>query len=564
MRGQYIVFAIIIIILILITVSYYLFKKHQNRIEEYKQQMLMLFENDLIELFEEQDYQKYSGEAKNKYDELTERYTDLQTDNFVTIENLINDTDRLVREWRFSSADENEEEIESLLQSTNQSVENLKDDLQDFITVSDNNYAMYNDLTNRYYEARKDILANSFVFQPATGALEKELVDISDSIVLAEENHKNGDIITERQVLSDLSDRVSALEENIKKIPEYTETINEDYTLDLDHVEDMYGDMVEKNYVFEEDTITENIQKLRHIIATCDLDFQALDIDSVESKMDTIDKEIDRLLNMLETEYNAHRTFKKGSERLKEMISYLYKQNRQIKIETDRFGQMFHLDDSVLSYGAKKEGDIRHLQGKFEEVRHKSQANKLSYSKISDEVEKLITKSKKIYDEQNIYIDELYGLEDDVRHYKADTVDMSKELQNIQQGLQRSGLPGIPDSFKDLYRYGRSNLNNLIDELNRVRINFKNVDIYFTNVSDALNEINKRSEKMVEYAGLTEELLRILQQYETEDPQIKDDIDYIRYYYETINEYEQAYRMAYDLSNEIDPSIISDKPNPRA
>lgn len=524
----------------------------------------MLFENDLIELFEEQDYQKYSGEAKNKYDELTERYTDLQTDNFVTIENLINDTDRLVREWRFSSADENEEEIESLLQSTNQSVENLKDDLQDFITVSDNNYAMYNDLTNRYYEARKDILANSFVFQPATGALEKELVDISDSIVLAEENHKNGDIITERQVLSDLSDRVSALEENIKKIPEYTETINEDYTLDLDHVEDMYGDMVEKNYVFEEDTITENIQKLRHIIATCDLDFQALDIDSVESKMDTIDKEIDRLLNMLETEYNAHRTFKKGSERLKEMISYLYKQNRQIKIETDRFGQMFHLDDSVLSYGAKKEGDIRHLQGKFEEVRHKSQANKLSYSKISDEVEKLITKSKKIYDEQNIYIDELYGLEDDVRHYKADTVDMSKELQNIQQGLQRSGLPGIPDSFKDLYRYGRSNLNNLIDELNRVRINFKNVDIYFTNVSDALNEINKRSEKMVEYAGLTEELLRILQQYETEDPQIKDDIDYIRYYYETINEYEQAYRMAYDLSNEIDPSIISDKPNPRA
>lgn len=523
----------------------------------------MLFENDLIELFEEQDYQKYSGEAKNKYDELTERYKSLQTNNFVTVENLINVTERLVREWRFSSADENEKEIESLLQSINESVEVLKDDLQDFITVSDNNYAMYNELTNRYYEARKIILASSFEFQPATAALEKKLGGISDAIVLAEENHKNGDIITERQVLSDLSDRVSALEENIKKIPEYTGTINENYTLDLDHVEDMYGDMVEKNYVFEEDMITDAIQKLRHVIATTDLDFKALDINAVENKMDTIDNEIDRLLNILETEYNAHKTFVNGSERLKEMITYLYKQNRQIKIETDRYGQMFYLDDSVLSYGAKKEGDIRHLQGKFEEARHKSQANKLSYSKISDEIDQLITKSKKIYDEQNIYIDELYGLEEDVRYYKTDTVDMSKELQEIQQGLQRSGLPGIPDSFKELYRYGTSNLNNLIDELNRVRINFKNVDIYFTNVSDALDEINQRGEMMVEYAGLTEELLRILQQYESEDPQIKDDIDHIRYYYENINEYNQAYRMAYDLSNEIDPSIINDKPNPR-
>lgn len=537
-------------------------KKHQNIVKAYKDDLSQLFENEVMNVFEDMAVKPYSGEAKVDYDDLLARYDQLQMHEFLTLENLIYDTDRLVSEWHFRLANRGEQDIETLLNQTVSKMDELNADIETFLEMDEQNEVRFNDLSKRYREARKTILAKSYAFHSATDALENELKDLEGLLHKSREYREKADAVSEKQSLQTISERLVQLETAVEKLPHYSETIDKNYLADVLDIEKTYTEMINTGFVFEQEGIADDISQLKDRIQATDNAFKNLDINQLEDDMSAIDKGIDKVLAALAKEYQAQKNFSRYHKQLEAILQFLYKQNRQIKIETDRYGQMFHLDDFVLSYGAKKEGDIHLLEGKHDNLRLKVHENSLAYSKANEQAKKLIKQSQKIYQEQATFLNELYSLEDDIKKYKVELLSVIKELREMNTLLERSGLPARTDSFKELYNYTVDNTQSLKDELDSVRINVTAMDHYVDNVKQAMPDLRQSYHDMVAYASLTEELLRVLQQYEQDNTTIKNEIDQINYYYQTVNEYAQAYQLAYNLLEAIDSEQASHYPLP--
>lgn len=342
----------------------------------------------------------------------------------------------------------------------------------------------------------------------------------------------------------------------MSRIPGYLNKIDELYPKELAQLKRGYKSLLDKRIAFANDRILQDIALTESKIENIYNHIETLKLKEAQKEMKAVESEIDDLYSLMENEYQAQVKVKNQFSKLKDIFDNLYDRNRQIKIETDRMSQIYHMSDETLSYGAKMEQEISNNEMNYERIRSEVAQSDIIYSQLSSTMDKLFDKTQKMYDQQNTFLDNLYGLSDEEEQVKQDLDLFAHRMSEIKQISDRSNLPGLPSDFYDYYNYTTNRIKELAHELERVRLDMQEVRYLYNIVKEDLPGLEKQMNDMLYHAEATELIIQSLNKYRHEIPNMNEVFDMLSHYYYTENNYERAFSLAAETLSNIDSSEL--------
>ncbi len=551
MQSFIIIIGVILIALILL--AYYFQERHYRNIDTLNALKVDVFNDSVDDLFVQADEVKFSGSSEYEFNQVRKQWDQVQELNYPSIENTLFQAEKAVDVFRLFKADRLEKQAEEWIDRTNKEIISVKNKVNRFLEAAEDNQEGFAKMQDKYRSLRRELLTESYKFGPTVQGLDQKLQTIENQFDQFAINTSKGDHVKARQYLEKVSQLIKSFAQEMKVIPHYLTQLNQNYSAELEELKAGYRQLRSKNMAFKNDSILDDIETVKK---ECDHMHQyvaELNLSEAEKEMQRIESNIDQLYDLMESEFQAQQKVKGQFSQLSEIFQVLYERNRQIKIETDRLSQLYHLDDDILSYGAKNSQAIAESENAFDRLRSDVSQNEVVYSHLSDTVDIVFNKTQGIYDRQQEFLDFLYGMGDEEKKIKAEIDDFAHRMSQITQRLDRSNLPGARDEFYDLYYYTTNRIKDLAHELDQVRLDMGEVRYLYEIIKQDVPQLEEECQDMFSYAQATEQLIQRLNKYRSQYPQMEEQMEMIAHYYYTEYNYERAFTLAAKTLQRIAP-----------
>lgn len=543
-------------LLLLVILVYYLREKHFKTIDTLNQLKADIYNENVDGLFEQAQEVKFSGASQEKYNEVKKQWSNVQENNFPKLSNAIAESEKSIDTFRLRKASKFENEAEEIITETNKEMFDIKNKINKFLEAAEKNQKEIAEMHDQYQDLRKELLTKSFNYGPAVSALESDFKNMEDEFNKFTIYTSKGDHVQARESLGTVKQMIKKTSNYMSRIPGYLNKINELYPKELDQLKSGYKSLIDKRIAFANDQILQDIAIAESKIENIYNQIEALKLKEAQKEMKALESDIDDLYTLMENEYQAQIKVQNQFSKLKDIFQNLYDRNRQIKIETDRMSQIYHMSDETLSYGSKMEQEISSHEMNYERIRSEVAQSDIIYSQLSSTMDKLFGKTQKMYVQQNTFLDNLYGLSDEEEQVKQDLDFFAHRMSEIKHISDRSNLPGLPSDFYDYYNYITNRIKELAHELDRVRLDMQEVRYLYDIVKQDLPELEKQMNDMLYHAEATELIIQSLNKYRHDIPNMNEVFDMLSHYYYTENNYERAFSLAAETLNNIDSSEL--------
>lgn len=547
---------LILVLLLLVVLVYYLREKHFQTIDTLNQLKADIYNENVDGLFEQAEEVKFSGASQDKYNEVKKQWSSVQENNFPKLSNAIAESEKSVDTYRLRKASKFEDEAEKIITETNKEIFDIKNKINKFLEAAEKNQKEIADMHDQYQGLLKELLTKSFNYGPAVSALESNFKNIEEEFNKFTFYTSKGDHVQARNRLSTVKQMIKKMSNYMSRIPGYLNKLNELYPKELEQLKSGYTSLIDKRIAFANDQILQDIAVAESKIENIYNQIELLKLKEAQKEMKALESDIDDLYTLMENEYQAQVKVQSQFSKLKDIFQILYDRNRQIKIETDRMSQIYHMSDETLSYGSKMEQEISNHEMNYERIRSEVAQSDIIYSQLSSTMDKLFDKTQKMYDQQNTFLDNLYGLSDEEEQVKQDLDLFAHRMSEIKHISDRSNLPGLPSDFYDYYSYITNRINELAHELDRVRLDMQEVRYLYDIIKQDLPELEKQMDDMLYHAEATELIIQSLNKYRHEIPNMNEVFDMLSHYYYTENNYERAFSLAAETLSDIDSSEL--------
>lgn len=547
---------LILVLLLLVVLGYYLREKHFKTIDTLNQLKADIYNEDVDALFEQAEEVKFSGASQEKYDEVKNQWKNVQEINFPELSNAIAESEKSIETFRLRQAGKTEKEAEKIITETNREIFDIKNKINKFLEAAEKNQKEISEMHDEYQSLRKDLLTKSFNYGPAVPALEANFKDMEEEFNKFTVYTSKGDHVQARESLNSVKQMIKKTSNYMSRIPGYLNKIEEVYPKELAELRSGYKSLLDKRIAFANDSTLEDIVSTESKLENIYNYLEDLKLKEAQKEMKAVESKVDALYELMENEYQAQVKVNNQFSKLKAIFETLYDRNRQIKIETDRMSQLYHMTDATLSYGAKMEQEISSHEANYERIRNEVAQSDIIYSQLSSTMDKLFDKTQKMYDQQNTFLDDLYGLADEEEQVKQDLDLFARRMSELKHISDRSNLPGLPSDFYDYYHYITNRIKELAHELDRVRLDMQEIRYLYDIVKEDLPALEKQMDDMLYYAEATELIIQSLNKYRHEVPHMNEVFDMLSHYYYTENNYERAFSLAAETLSNIDASEL--------
>lgn len=550
-----------LLIIILVLLAFFLQDRHYRTIDTLNHLKVDVYNDSVDDLFVQADEVKFSGSSEDEFERVRQRWNRVQEVNYPSIANAIFQAEKATDIFRLMKAHHLEKESEALIAETNQEIIAIKQKVNKFLEAAENNQEKMAELKGKYQALRRELLTQSYRFTPTVQGLDQQLKAIEDDFDQFAIYTSQGDHVEAKTYLDHLRSKIKKTTQYMRKIPTYLDKLKQSYPKDFDQLKSGYRQLKSQNIAFKNDTVLEDIAKIEDQAEVMHQYVSELNLKEAQEEMKIIESRLDQLYDLMETEYQAQQKVKGQFSRLSEIFDVLYERNRQIKIETDRMSQLYHLNDDVLSFGAKNSQSIAESENAFQRLRSDVAQKQVIYSSLSDMVDIVFHKAENIYDNQQAFLDQLYGLADEEKKIKADVDDFAYRMAQMNQRLDRSNLPGAKDDFYDLFVYTTNRIHDLGLEIDRVRLDMGEITYLHNILLQDVPHLEQECDDMFKYAHATEVIIQHLNKYRSQHPELDEEMAMMSHYYYTEYNYERAFKLASQSLQAVAPHEMEEVKN---
>lgn len=537
-------------------IIYFIKRYYYNKIDGLNKLKVALFEDSIDENYLKASRLNMSGEYEKQYKNLLKKWENIQTDNFLLIENYLYDAEKAVDKWNFIQASNKIEEADKEINFIKEEMGGLSKQLENFMNYELKNSKDVQFMKERYEEIRKKLLTHSFSFGPAIDTLEENLSGIENRFNDFYRISQEGDHVKSEQILKQLENQIKNMEEYIVLVPQLLERINESLQLDLKDLESGYQELKDLQLSFEEDTILEDLKELGNTLDTAKEEIGRLELEKADKRIDSVEVSIDKLFEEIENEYTAYQNVRKDIQILRSAFNYLNEKNHKIKIETDRLSQSYFLSDEVLSFGGRNEEDVNKLKTHYEKVISSLNNSEVIYSKADRLINNIFNNARDLYDVQNDFLKSLTSLPDEEQEIQESVNQYVSDMRVMKREMEKLNLPGIKEQYSDLYNYATAEIKGIATQLNRLRLDIELVRELDKETGQLIEELKEIINQHIHDVSMIDELLPFLNQNLEDYPELKEIIEASEYYFGIEYDYSESYVILRDKVEEIAPGYI--------
>ncbi|AKI37406.1 TPA: septation ring formation regulator EzrA [Streptococcus pyogenes] len=547
--------AIVLLVIIAYLVGVIIRKRNDSLItslEERKQALFALPVNDEIE---EVKSLHLIGQSQTSFREWNQKWVDLTVNSFADIENHIFEAENLNDTFNFIRAKHEINSVESQLNLVEEDIASIREALNILKEQEEKNSARVTHALDLYEKLQASISENEDNFGSTMPEIDKQMKNIETEFSQFVALNSSGDPVEASEVLDRAEEHTIALGQITEQIPAIVAKLEDDFPDQLDDLETGYRRLLEENYHFPEKNIEARFQEIRESIRANSSELVTLDLDRAREENTHIQERIDSLYEVFEREIAAYKVAAKNSKMLPRYLAHVKRNNEQLKDEIARLSRKYILSETESLTVKAFEKDIKEIEDSTLAVAEQFGLQEKPFSELQVTFERSIKTLTNVESGQmDVFaaVKDIEKIESQARHNLDVYV---TQLHMIKRYMEKRHLPGIPQDFLSAFFTTSSQLEALMDELSRGRINIEAVSRLLEVATVAIANLEDLTYQVVQNATLTEQLLQYSNRYRSFEAGVQSSFEHALRLFEVENDYQASFdEISYALET-VEPGV---------
>ncbi|HEM2683468.1 TPA: septation ring formation regulator EzrA [Streptococcus suis] len=554
--GTIILIVSIVIILIIAYVACLIVRKRNDNLlialEERKEELFNLPVNEEVETVKALHL---IGQSQVSFREWNQKWVDLSLNSFADIENHIFEAEGYNNAFRFVSAKNAIDSIDSQIDLIEEDIASIRQGLMELKEQEEKNSGRVKHALNLFDSLQEAVRENPDSYGETLSELEKQLknieVEFSEFVML----NSSGDPIEASEILDKTEEHMIALNQIMDRIPSLIERVTKDFPEQLEDLESGYRKLVEQNYLFTEANIESQFQNIRVSIRENTALIVSFDLDAAEAENEGIQAKIDHLYKVFNREIEANKEAVKISKNLPKFLEHVVQNTQLLDEESQRLNATYLLADSKLSRINQLKARLESIEIVVTESVEDIENPQVAYSILEERLDHSLASLKEIEEEQLVLADYLKSqeLSENTARKKA-TLYINK-LHTLKRYMEKRNLPGIPAEFLTNFFRTSDHVEALIAELDYKRINIEVVNRLLENATYDMNQLEELAYLIVQNATLTEQLLQYSNRYRSFDESVQKAFNRSLSIFEKDFDYQAAFEEISFALETVEPGV---------
>ncbi|HEM6577246.1 MAG: septation ring formation regulator EzrA [Streptococcus suis] len=554
--GTIILIVSIVIILIIAYVACLIVRKRNDNLlvalEERKEELFNLPVNEEVETVKALHL---IGQSQVSFREWNQKWVDLSLNSFADIENHIFEAEGYNNAFRFVSAKNAIDSIDSQIDLIEEDIASIRQGLMELKEQEEKNSGRVKHALNLFDSLQEAVRENPDSYGETLSELEKQLknieVEFSEFVML----NSSGDPIEASEILDKTEEHMIALNQIMDRIPSLIERVTKDFPEQLEDLESGYRKLVEQNYLFTEANIESQFQNIRVSIRENTALIVSFDLDAAEAENEGIQAKIDHLYKVFNREIEANKEAVKISKNLPKFLEHVVQNTQLLDEESQRLNATYLLADSKLSRINQLKARLESIEIVVTESVEDIENPQVAYSILEERLDHSLASLKEIEEEQLVLDDYLKSqeLSENTARKKA-TLYINK-LHTLKRYMEKRNLPGIPAEFLTNFFRTSDHVEALIAELDYKRINIEVVNRLLENATYDMNQLEELAYLIVQNATLTEQLLQYSNRYRSFDESVQKAFNRSLSIFEKDFDYQAAFEEISFALETVEPGV---------
>ncbi|VHA66826.1 septation ring formation regulator EzrA [Streptococcus pyogenes] len=551
----FLIVAIVLLVIIAYLVGVIIRKRNDSLItslEERKQALFALPVNDEIE---EVKSLHLIGQSQTSFREWNQKWVDLTVNSFADIENHIFEAENLNDTFNFIRAKHEINSVESQLNLVEEDIASIREALNILKEQEEKNSARVTHALDLYEKLQASISENEDNFGSTMPEIDKQMKNIETEFSQFVALNSSGDPVEASEVLDRAEEHTIALGQITEQIPAIVAKLEDDFPDQLDDLETGYRRLLEENYHFPEKNIEARFQEIRESIRANSSELVTLDLDRAREENTHIQERIDSLYEVFEREIAAYKVAAKNSKMLPRYLAHVKRNNEQLKDEIARLSRKYILSETESLTVKAFEKDIKEIEDSTLAVAEQFGLQEKPFSELQVTFERSIKTLTNVESGQmDVFaaVKDIEKIESQARHNLDVYV---TQLHMIKRYMEKRHLPGIPQDFLSAFFTTSSQLEALMDELSRGRINIEAVSRLSEVATVAIANLEDLTYQVVQNATLTEQLLQYSNRYRSFEAGVQSSFEHALRLFEVENDYQASFdEISYALET-VEPGV---------
>ncbi|HHU65713.1 septation ring formation regulator EzrA [Streptococcus sp.] len=547
--------AIVVLVIIAYLVGVIVRKRNDSLIaslEERKQSLFGLPVNEEVEAVKNLHL---IGQSQTTFREWNQKWVDLSLNSFSDIENHIFEAEDLNDSFKFISAKHEIDNVESQLNLVEEDINAIREALAVLKEQEEKNSARVKHALDLYETLQASISEKEDNFGSTMPEIEKQLKNIEAEFSQFVTLNSTGDPVEASEVLDRAEEHTIALGQISEQIPAIVAKLEDDFPDQLDDLEQGYRRLLEQNYHFAEKDIEARFQEVRDAIRANSSELVTLDLDRARDENEHIQEKIDSLYELFEREIAAHKAALKDSKIIPDYLAHAKANNEKLEHEIKRLSHKYILNDN-------ENLSLRSFTKNLEEIEQET----LPIVEVFDNQDKPFSELQLIFDrtlktldaveEGQMQVFEQVKNIEQIESVARQSLDQYiNRLHSIKRYMEKRNLPGIPQDFLSAFFTTSKQLEVLIDELSRGRIDIEAVSRLTDVATAAIANLEEATYQVVQNATLTEQLLQYSNRYRSFEPSVQSSFEHALHLFEVDNDYQASFdEISYALET-VEPGV---------
>ena len=547
--------AIVVLVIIAYLVGVIVRKRNDSLIASLEERKQLLFGLPVNEEVEAVKNLHLIGQSQTTFREWNQKWVDLSLNSFSDIENHIFEAEDLNDSFKFISAKHKIDNVESQLNLVEEDINAIREALAVLKEQEEKNSARVKHALDLYETLQASISEKEDNFGSTMPEIEKQLKNIEAEFSQFVTLNSTGDPVEASEVLDRAEEHTIALGQISEQIPAIVAKLEDDFPDQLDDLEQGYRRLLEQNYHFAEKDIEARFQEVRDAIRANSSELVTLDLDRARDENEHIQEKIDSLYELFEREIAAHKAALKDSKIIPDYLAHAKANNEKLEHEIKRLSHKYILNDN-------ENLSLRSFTKNLEEIEQET----LPIIEAFDNQDKPFSELQLIFDrtlktldaveEGQMQIFEQVKNIEQIESVARQSLDQYiNRLHSIKRYMEKRNLPGIPQDFLSAFFTTSKQLEVLIDELSRGRIDIEAVSRLTDVATAAIANLEEATYQVVQNATLTEQLLQYSNRYRSFEPSVQSSFEHALHLFEVDNNYQASFdEISYALET-VEPGV---------
>ncbi|HGI2681134.1 TPA: septation ring formation regulator EzrA [Streptococcus agalactiae] len=547
--------AIVLLVIIAYVVGVVIRKRNDTLIANLETRKQELVDLPVQEEIEQVKLLHLIGQSQSTFREWNQKWTDLSTNSFKDIDFHLVEAENLNDSFNFVRAKHEIDNVDSQLTIIEEDIVSIREALEVLKEQEEKNSARVTHALDLYETLQKSISEKEDNYGTTMPEIEKQLKNIEAEFSHFVTLNSTGDPIEASEVLNKAEEHTIALGQITEQIPAIVAKLEDDFPDQLDDLETGYRRLLEENYHFPEKDIEQRFQEVREAIRSNSDGLVSLDLDRARDENEHIQEKIDKLYDIFEREIAAYKVAHKDSKIIPQFLAHAKSNNEQLGYEIKRLSAKYILNENESLSLRSFINDLEEIETKVLPSVENFGQEASPYTHLQILFERTLKTLTTVEENQMEVFEAVKTIESVETRARQNMDKYVNKLHMIKRFMEKRNLPGIPQDFLSTFFTTSSQIEALINELSRGRIDIEAVSRLNDVTTNAIANLEQATYLVVQDATLTEQLLQYSNRYRSFEQNVQKSFEQALYLFEVEHNYKASFdEISYALET-VEPGV---------